>query len=315
MEITNQLKKRICKDFKLPINVFSEPYFEYFTDLYDSHYRVREKLNWAENVLKSCKNQEDFFLMSESISTNIKNLIKSTKAYEKFNDADISKDFSSAEQVKNQNIYIIPNVGKKMISVDLEKANFNCFSLFGLQDEIKLHTYNDLMKKFTKEDYFINSKMIRQVIFGDLNPARQQKIQKFIIKNLSAELIKNGCKLTSSNSDEIIIDAENLSAQIVKEILKNVDSKFKIFRVEEFSFERIHPEHDFFIKKIVKNSEENKLEFKNVPGHLHAQIFKKHYNLPVVENDLLFYHEGFLAQFKENLFKEDLFPKSKIKIK
>ena len=156
MEITNQLKKRICKDFRLPINVFSEPYFEYFTDLYDSHYKVREKINWAENVLKSCRTQEDFFGMSESIATKIKDLIKSTDAYEKFNSADLSKNFSLTEQVKNQNIYIIPNVGKKMISVDLEKANFNCFSLFGLQDEIKLHTYNDLMKKFTQEDYFLN---------------------------------------------------------------------------------------------------------------------------------------------------------------
>lgn len=314
MEITNQLKKRICKDFKLPINVFSEPYFEYFTDLYDSHYKVREKIDWAESVLRSCKTQEDFFGMSESIATNIKNLIKSTDAYEKFNSADLSKSFSLTEQVKNQNIYIIPNVGKKMISVDLEKANFNCFSLFGLQDEIKLHTYNDLMKKFTQEDYFLNSKMIRQVIFGDLNPSRQQKVQKFIINNLSAELIKNGCKLTSSNSDEIIIDAQNTSVEKVKDILKNVDSKFKMFRVEEFSFERIHPEHDFFAKTTIKDSGEEKLEFKNVPGHLHAQIFKKHYNMPVVENDLLFYHEGFLAQFKENLFKGELSLKSKMKI-
>ena len=313
MEITNQLKKRICKDFRLPINVFSEPYFEYFTDLYDSHYKVREKINWAENVLKSCRTQEDFFGMSESIATKIKDLIKSTDAYEKFNSADLSKNFSLTEQVKNQNIYIIPNVGKKMISVDLEKANFNCFSLFGLQDEIKLHTYNDLMKKFTQEDYFLNSKMIRQVIFGDLNPSRQQKVQKFIINNLSTELIKNGCKLTSSNSDEIIIDANNKSVEKVKDILKNVDSKFKLFRVEEFSFERIHPEHDFFIKTTIKNSGEKQLEFKNVPGHLHAQIFKKYYNLPVVDNDLLFYHEGFLAQFKEKLFKEDLSLKSKFK--
>ena len=314
MEITNQLKKRICKDFKLPINVFSEPYFEYFTDLYDSHYKVKEKMDWAESVLRSCKTQEDFFGMSESIATNIKNLIKSTDAYEKFNAADLSKSFSLVEQVKNQNIYIIPNVGKKMISVDLEKANFNCFSLFGLQDEIKLHTYSDLMKKFTGEDYFLNSKMIRQVIFGDLNPSRQQKVQKFIINNLSTELIKNGCKLTSSNSDEIIINDQNMSVEKVKDILKNVDSKFKMFRVEEFLFERIHPEHDFFIKTTIKNSGEQQLEFKNVPGHLHAQIFKKHYNLPVTENDLLFYHEGFLAQFKENLFKEELSLKSKMKI-
>ena len=312
MEITTALKKRFCKDFKLPINVFSEPYFEYFTSLYNGHYKITEKLEWLKEVLKDCGTQEDFFGMSEKLAKNIKTTILNTKAYEKFNTADLAKDFQRKEQITQQNIYIVPNVGKPLISVDLEKANFNCLNLFGLKEELGAKSYDDLVKKFTPYEYFLNSKMIRQIIFGDLNPSRQQKVQKYIINNLCSELLKEGCTLSSASSDEIII-SNDISVEKVKEILKNVPEEFKFFRVESFSFDRIEEKQDFLIKKTLQSNNKEKLEFKNVPGHLHAQIFKKYYNQPINDNDLLFYHEGFLAQFKEPLFVAEPIVKNKNK--
>lgn len=300
--LNTQLKKRLCKDFKLPINIFSEPYFEYFVDLYDSHYQVNQKIKWMQQVLENCSDQEEFFAMSQNIAQNMKKTIQSSKAYENFNNIDLSKELLLKEQIKQQNIYIVPNIGKSLISVDLEKANFNCFNLFGLKKELGVDSYNDLMKKFTQDEYFLNSKMIRQVIFGDLNPARQQRIQRYIINNLCAQLLKNGCTLSSASSDEIII-TNDISVKQVREILSNVDEKFKFFRVDQFSFEKIDKDSDYFIKTTIKENGKIEKEFKSVPLHFHAQIFKKYYNIPINENDLLFYHEGFLAQFKEPLFK------------
>jgi hypothetical protein len=313
MEITNQITKRFCKDLKIPINIFQEPYFEYFVDLYDEHYKVREKLGWLKDVLKDCKTQEDFFGMSEKISRNIKETIKNTSAYNAFNSFDSQKQFLTKEKIPQQNIYIVPNIGKNLISVDLEKANFNCLNLFGLKDELKVDSYNEFMRRFTEYDYFLNSKTIRQVIFGDLNPSRQQKVQKYIIDNLCTELLGAGCKLSSASSDEIIISSE-ISVKEVKDILKNVPQEFKFFRVESFSFNRIGTENDYFIKTTIQENNEPKLEFKSVPGHFHAQIFKKYYGLEINENDLLFHHEGFMAQFKEPLFAPELTNKIKMKM-
>ena len=313
MEITTQIKKRFCKDLKIPINIFQEPYFEYFVDLYDEHYKVREKLEWLNEVLKDCKAQEDFFGMSERISKEMKESIKNTSAYKAFNSFDSQTQFLTKEKIPQTNIYIVPNIGKDLISIDLEKANFNCLNLFGLKDELKVDSYNDFMKRFTKYDYFLNSKIIRQVIFGDLNPSRQQKLQRYIVDNLCTELLEAGCKISSASSDEIIVNS-GISVKEVKNILRNVSEEFKFFRVENFSFDRIGEENDYFIKTTIQENNEPKLEFKSVPSHFHAQVFKKYYGLEVNENDLLFYHEGFIAQFKEPLFTPEVSLKNKNKI-
>lgn len=314
MELTNSLKKRFSSDLKLPINIFSEPYFEYFMDLYNPNFQTKEKMNTFIKLLDKLNNQEEFFQKSESISSSIKSLISSTKTYAKLNAFDMNKDFPLEEQIKQQNIYIMPNVGKKLISVDLEKANFNVLKMIGLDEEIKVNSYNDLLSKFTEEEYYFISKKIRQVIFGDLNPSRQQRLQKFVINNLCKKLTTNGCELSSASSDEIIIKNEDMTAKDIKEILKDVPEEFKFFRIEEFSFKKIDEGNDFFVKTTLT---ENglKTEFKNVPGHVFAQVYKKYLGQEINDYDLLFYHEGFLAQFKEKLFSNELEINKKLKIK
>lgn len=312
MELTNSLKKRFASDLKLPINIYSEPYFEYFMELYNPDFNTKEKMKTFEKLLTKFSNQEEFFQNSERISSSIKDLIAKTETYKKLNAFDMNKDFPLEEQVKQQNIYIIPNVGKKLISVDLEKANFNVLKMIGLSEEVGANSYNELLNKFTDDEYYFISKKIRQVIFGDLNPARQQRIQKFVINNLCKKLKENGCTLSSASSDEIIIQNQDLTSKDIKEILKEVPEEFKFFRVEDFVFEKIDENHDFFVKTTL-TEKGPKTEFKNVPGHVFAQVYKRYLNQESNEYDLLFYHEGFLAQFKEKLFNQELTKKMKIK--
>jgi hypothetical protein len=305
VELDNNIKKRFSKDFRLPINIFSEPYFSYFTELYNPVFKVNEKLDWLKQALSKQENNEGFFALSAKIASDIKKDISATHAYQTFNSADMNKDFPLIEQIKQQNIYIVPNIGKNLISIDLEKANFNCLNLFGLHEELGVKNYQELMLKYTDEPYFLNSKMIRQVIFGDLNPSRQQRVQKYIINNLCSELKKAGCELSSASSDEIIVQGDKSITEI-KEILANVDEKFRFFRVEQFIFDRIGEEHDFFAKTTINDKGEQKLEFKNVPGHIFAQVYKKHFSLELNDYDMLFYHEGYLAQFKQAVFEPEL---------
>lgn len=300
--IDNALKKRFCKDFKLPINIFSEPYFEYFVDLYDPVYDVSTKMKWFQDVLNKVGNTEAFFKMSETVSQGMKKEILNSKAYQEFNSADMNALYPMTDNIKQQNIYIEQNVDKPLISIDLHKANFNCLNLFNLKEELQVDNYDELMKKHTNEEYFLNSKMIRQVIFGDLNPSRQQRLQKHIIHTFCKKLLEAGCELSSASSDEIIVKSE-ISVEQVREILKDVPEKYRFYRVEPFTINRISDEYDFFVKKTITEDNSEKLEFKNVAGHLFAQVYKKYFDMQVNEYDMMFYHEGFLAQFKEPLFQ------------
>ena len=52
MELDNNLKKRFCKDFRLPINVYQEPYFSYFKELYEPVFQIDEKLTWLNKAIE-----------------------------------------------------------------------------------------------------------------------------------------------------------------------------------------------------------------------------------------------------------------------
>lgn len=315
IELTNSIKQRFISDFKLPINVYSDPYFDYYMELYNPIYNTYEKMEWLNKVLEKCSNQEDFFGIPYKLADDIKNLILQTTSYKQFNEADMNKMFPLEENIKQQNIYIDPNVGKKLISIDLKQANYNSFKMFGLQEEINAPTYMDLMKKFTDETYFLESKKIRQVIFGDLNASRQQRIQKYIINVFCKKLKEQGCILSSASSDEIIISNPDMTVEQVQSFLNDVPEKLKFFRVEQFQFDRIEPGHDYFVKKTMEANGQEKLEFKNVPSQFFAQVYKKHFNLALDDKDMLFYHDKRLAEFKEPIFIDTPIIKNKVKMK
>lgn len=302
MDETN-IRARFIKDFKLPITILKNPYYNYFIDLYEPLFNIKEKIDALNETLKKCETQEDFFHKTSKISTQVQSLILNSQSYKIFNECNVDKLFPLKKNVSQQNIYIEPNIDKEMISVDLNKANFNCFKLFNLQDEIKAQTYDELIQKFTNDKYFLMSKQLRQIIFGNLNPARQQRIQRHIIQTLCEKLLVEGCEITSASSDEIIIKNKT-NIKEIEEILKDIPEKMNFFRIENFSFSKISEEHDFFIKRTTSKLGNQKLEIKNTPSYFFAQVFKEYFKLPLNEYDLTFYHEGQLAQYKEPIFQQ-----------
>lgn len=312
MELTNSIKQRFVKDFKLPINLIQEPYFDYFIELYNPDFDTYKKLELLQSFLNTCKDQEDFFQKGTTVSTAVKEFIQNSKAYELMNNADLNS-FPQNKNLTQQNIYIVPNVDKELISIDLEKANFNSFKLFNFEDETGIKTYRELISKFTDQEYFQQSKMFRQVIFGDLNPARQQRIQKYVIGQLCQKLQENGCEISSASSDEIIVKNKS-STKEIEQILSTVPKELQFFRVEKFHFSRIGDDFDFFVKYTEQKDGSIKKEFKNSPGHLFPQIYKQHLKLELNQYDMLFYHDGYLAEFKEPVFKNEPTLTSKRKI-
>lgn len=318
---TNSIIKRFCKDYSLPIVIFQEPIFSYFIELYDPLLQTKQKQEYLHKYLNSISNIEDFFTNSNLIISNIQNFIKSSSTYQKMNDLDLlqlSKSICSSNiQITNKNIYIEENNNKHLTSIDLKKANFNVFNFLGFKEETNIQSYEELVTKFINNphsiEYYLNSKMLRQVIFGDLNPARQQKIQKIIIHKFCELLQSKGLELSSASSDEIIINSKENPLNIKKFLEDNTPHNMHFFRVENIYIQKIHPDKDFFIKETV-DSQSNvlKTEFKNVPSYFFPQVYKQYSKQNLHEYDLLFYHEGFQATFKEQLFpKENLTKKIK----
>lgn len=305
MQLTPQLKERLTKDFQIPIFFYDEKY-EYFKNNYDSFFEISKKEQMMLDVVQGLSSDGDlnktYFDYASRVNGNLKDLIRNSEAFKQMNEFEIKKD-PNAPDVPKTNIYNEENVGKRLISLDLNKANFNVFNLFGLSDELGLKGYESFVKRATPFEYFTQSRMTRQVVFGDLNPARQQAVQKSKIREFSKLFFQNGINVSSSSSDEIILVPNNsLTVADVSELMKSVNFPKEFYRIEEFSFEQIADRVPYYFKTTLKEDGTKKQEFKGVPGNYFAQVFKKKFNLPLEENDMLFEYEGKLSKFIDSVF-------------
>lgn len=310
------LRKRLANDFNIPINFFDDEKFNYLKNLYDDFFKISEKEALLSDVIESLKNNgdKDYFEYAYSVNDKLKALVKNSEAYTKMNEFQNNKN-EKEQNLQKQRIYIEPNINKRLLSVDLNKANFNSFKLFGLLDELNIKDYKDFVKLVTPYEYFQESRMTRQIVFGDLNPKKQQSVQKSIINEFAKVLSNKGLLLTSCGSDEIIIDPGNnddVDIKFVLNTLKEADSRYDFYRVEEFSFTQIHPDKDYFFKTSVDSEGKVKNSFKNVPSNYFIQVFKHHFNMPIEDNDMLFQIDGHLAKYLERHLSENT-PKPKIK--
>ena len=294
--LSDKLKQRFCKDYSVPLKIYIEPIFTNrielfgFKDLYDK---------FEEMVINDFNsNEKEFLDYYDKIKEEAIEFIKNTDTYKILNKCDISnydvKDKGSLS-IPQKDVYKENNIGKSFVSIDLRKANYTSLKIF---EELLYKTdtanfpdtYEEFIKQFTPYEYFINSKYLRQVIFGNCNPKRQIKIEKWymnrIVRNYIPEQI-----VYSMNNDEIILDADKVSPEIM-DLLKNKLDSNK-FKIEEFSLEKIKGS-DTFIKRFKDNS----YELKCMPAFDAVFVYKFLNNQEYSKDDRLFItSENRLAEY------------------
>ncbi len=174
-------------------------------------------------------NIEDFYEYKIQKSQEIINFIKTTNAYN-----EMCYDNNLLELPTNKSFTY--EEGVNYLSIDLRSANWVSLKKYDQQNELG-DSYSDFLKRFDLPEVFIHSKYLRQFIFGNVNPRRQQKVQRNIIQDivrqystdLTVECVKN---------DEVIFSFKNFSD--IKYVFNSLDQnkyKVKIFtvqRVEDF---------------------------------------------------------------------------------
>lgn len=288
--LSHSVKKRFVKDYGLPIQLVQNPYFKYFIELYDPVYNSISKCDLLLSTINSLGGEKEFFETSDRIKNLIITKIKNLPEYEKLNSGDL-EEFQVGGLIKKDDIFNQTNIDKTFISFDMKQANFQAMKFFDPNLVLGAKTYEDFMLLHTDLDYFIQSKYLRQVIFGNLNPKRQQKIQKYMIRKFIDDILINleldvSC-VKSQSSDELIIEAPGREEDILKLITPDW------IRVDIFKLRSLGD------KYYVKEFTDGKIEFKTIPGYLFAQLFKKWFNLPINQNDLSFFFEGQVAIFKD----------------
>ena len=303
----NKLKQRFVKDYNLPINIYDDRLFSYYIGLYDFFP--------VDTYVKLCQNIEEKYGGNLSLwldycakvrDAAIFGVIESDK-YKSFNDSkNLLKEYDIDIQIGEHSLYSQETDGKRYVSIDLKKANFQALKFAGVLDDA---SYDDFIRKYDGDDYIVNSKYLRQVIFGKMNPERTIKVEKYIVSKIH-EIVSPvflDWKLFSFNSDELIYSLEdfypsednlNSIVKAVKELL-DIDVRAEYVEIKKLPIVNANGNNiDAYVRT---NINTNESVLKKASTTFFPQIYKLWKGKEIQDEDLYVYFEDQLAKFVEPL--------------
>lgn len=321
---SKEIRKRFCKDCGIPINIFVFPYFESRLSLYDGVYGSRCSWN---RFIENCReigytDDQDFFNKYDELKNSAIEFIKSTSAYERFNNSDCYKEWNIPDALRkypSKDIYKSTNDKRYFISIDMVKANFTALSLFDPSMFDFSHCYEDFIRRFTSDEHFINSKYIRQVIFGNCNPGRQVSYEKFLMSGILAKIIDSkpdDYTIEYFSNDEIVIGISDLkSAATYVAVLTEICMDLRIdTRIEVFRLRKLSVGIEGYIKEKISilNCDNiqitGDIDIKGVSS-IYMPFVLRFINGEVIrECDRVFMYEGMLAKLIDNIPDINLSP-------
>jgi len=305
MKMTNKLKERFCKDMNIPIRVFEEPYFESRLKLYDKQYETVSKYEMFKALVEKFGNEENYLEVYNKLKDSIINFLEETEGMKRFKEVDMNQFKVVNEGFPKNDIYKQTFDGRVFISIDMRKANFTALKHFDKGIVGNCDTYEDFMGMFTDEEYFKQSKYIRQVVFGNQNPKRQTTYEKFLMDSVLTELLKftkDKKDIVFFSNDEIVVDVTDktepereMYSERVQEVLDKQAKQGVYLRQEVFVLRHI-PNTDGYVRKFMNKEG---YDFKCVGGLLMPFVLRAYSGDEVQEEDKVFLYEGKLAKLLE----------------
>lgn len=301
MKMTNKLKERFVRDCKIPIRLYTEPYFTERIELLDRFYDTKSKWQAFLEMIEKFPNEEEYFAMYNSTKEAAMDFIKSSEGFNNFNKLDMNLFAIKNKNLPSKDIFKQSNIGRSFISIDMKKANFSSLRYYDASIFDNATTWEDFIRKFTDNDYIINSKYIREVIMGNCNPSRVITYEKHLTDMILTMLEDEGItldKIVFFSNDEIVIDTSDMDRAVALKIAENVQANaFVPLRIEDFSLRAVTKNGKIigYIKVLTDGTYDFKC-FNNLDLLLVIRLLK---NEDIHESDLVFENEGYLAKYME----------------
>lgn len=293
------LRKRFCKDYNLPINLFDSPYFEQRLKILDTQFNCVEKYELFLGEISKFKNEEEYFAEYNRIKDNAIQFIQNRSGYVEFTNSNVPTlmDFPKKE------LYSDCNDSKIFFSIDMRKANFTTLSKLYPDLVDYASCWEGFMSNFTDMSHILDSKYIRQVILGACNPKKQTQWERFLMGNiaLSIENKLNCCHIISVSTDEILIESESCHSMSATSLQSMIDetmrdkvkvSKFLLRKIDGFGWVKQFIRSDCADGTLMGN-----YEFKCVESDKYHILCKLFNGVALTDDDLVFNYNGNLATY------------------
>ena len=290
-----------CDYMKVPFPVSSEKYVDYYLDVLDKYYDCKNKwkiflAELEKNSLGSIKNEVG------NVYAKVIDYIKCHEEYKAF----IAKEHKIPDISMGNELYSVVNKDKTFVSIDVRSANYrvlkaNCPSLCENLE------WTDFVRKFTSNEFIINSKYAREVVFGKLGCKPIGKMPLIFIDNVIKHIDgKYGSffkKMRCSN-DEVIFEVPHDKIDsfipLINEFRSHVNElDDKCYRVDVFKLKQLG-NRSYFVKELIGN---DKVEFKAVPKKFSVQCVKFYEQKPISEIDRKFTDDiDLIATYDSSVF-------------
>jgi hypothetical protein len=305
-----KLIQRFVKDYALPVNIYEGSLFLHYKDIYSNFNGFFPAEAWnclIETIAdKFGGNVEQWLDYCAEVRDKAINEIKTAPEYNEFITMNMAP-YTHVSPVGEHSCYNGETDGKKFISFDLRKANFQALKFVGV---IKDKSYEDFIIRMGGDDYIVGSKYLRQVIFGNCNPSRQVTIEKHLIDKVRT-YIRNYVdwfdmrfKDFSANADEIVfITDENVeayanSAKLIESVIKTelgIEIKADFFTIKKLPITNINNDSvDAYVKHSYVDGSDT---LKKASTTFFPQIWKLWKGLDIQEVDRKVYIENQIATF------------------
>ena len=309
MVITESLKRRFVKDNALPIKVFDSPVFENRLAMFESHLQAKTKWEEFLAVLNTFETEADYFNEHHRVADAAQAYLENNEAFQYFSQKEDMKQFNVDQgNLPGNSVFKDTNVGKYLLSIDMVKANFTALRYYNPDIFGGVETYEDFIGMFTNMEHLKKSKYIRQVLFGNVNPKRQQKYEKFLMGKVMDGFLKFTpmchANIEYFGTDEIVFDISEFVVDgklapgfdiIVNEVVDRLCERGVTVRAEYYQLYKVYGTSGY-MKKYAFNTSEKGVEFKCIDPLEYPFVIRTYEGSAMTGDEYYFNHEGRMAK-------------------
>lgn len=315
---TPDLAKRFVSDYNFPVSMVNNyRLFRYQLELYEPELKTMTRWKELQQMIKERfgGDTDAFVEYYNKVRNDIITKTYESAAYQEFNNMDMQQ-FAVKDRppVSKNNVYNNENDGKMFLSIDLRRANFQALKYVNRKIFNGAQTYEDYVGQFTDLDYLKTSKYTRQVIFGQLNPARHTTVEQYLINKVYKAVLEldylpfnASTGLVSMSNDELVFridqlyDPKNYSECIVQDIKTKTGLTVHVDAYELHGYSLVSESEcthkEFFVKKDLETGRE---EFTCMPLQFHMMGWRLFRKQPLHPEDKLFIYENGICRFCED---------------
>lgn len=309
MELTNDLRRRFCKECGIPINIYDEPYFSDRIALYDRIMGTMKDWNIFLEALGNYDTEQDFYEDYKKTKEQVIYYLKNNPGFNTFCQEDMNQFTIRNNTYTSHDVYKDPNIGLWFFSIDMVKANYTALRFYDPSIFNHTDTWEEFLSQFTENQHFIESKYMRQVIMGALSPGRQTTYEKYLMDQIVTRLAEEyGKQIECFTNDEIVIRIDSVSEpeSIKKIMMPFMESGIKLrgtlFQLEKNVglsgytlniYESL--DEDMFIGN--KSREADLTKFKGLTAIDYPYRLRNLYGEELTESDKVFSFNGRLAKY------------------